>query len=183
MTLIRAATCLRTYPRHFQPCFPFAFSVNAYFLKCYIIMFMAYCLLPPSFPHPHPPKKFSRAMISVLLTEVFQILYNRAWRVAGAQYTCWKTEEEIGLFFEGCLLALQSFTQMQSYNTLSSAKLRFLSEEPGTQEPATHGARPLAQNEYPSTWQAQPGLSTQQAQRTTLPRILGFSRGVHFSGG
>ena len=85
-----------------------------------------------SFPNPWRRKKFSRAMISVLLTKI-GLISNR-----GSIYLL-KDLRENRFALVSCLLALLSFTKMQSYMILSWQN-GFLSknQEPTTQRPRKH---------------------------------------------
>ena len=91
-----------------------------------------------SFPVPWPRKKFSKAMISVLLTEV-GLISNRC------SIYLLKDWRENRFALVSCLLALLSFTKMQSYTILSWQNC-LLPEEPGTHDPAAQEAPALAQN-------------------------------------
>ncbi|XP_074206244.1 uncharacterized protein LOC105062017 isoform X2 [Camelus bactrianus] len=72
---------------------------------------------------------------------------------------------------------------MPSYTTLPSASLSFLPEEPGTQEPAVEDALRRGQNAVWARDRFSQASPRRRVRRTTLPRIRGFSRGLHFPEG
>ena len=104
-------------------------------------------------------------MISVLLTKI-GLISNR-----GSIYLL-KDLRENRFALVNCLLALLSFTKMQSYRILSWQN-GFLSEEPGTHDPAAQKAPALAQSTSGrGTDSARPLLAVRKNYTSQNPWVL-----------